>query len=72
MGGIAAGFLWTAQGAYFSRNAALYAEAAGVSKEEATMSFSGWFALPYLGFEVIFKLLQSYIGVSTGPVSAHW
>jgi len=72
MGGIAAGFLWTAQGAYFSRNAALYAEAAGISKEQATMSFAGWFALPYLGFEVLFKLLQSYIGVSTGPVSAHW
>merc|ERR1712224_535385 len=48
------------------------AEAKGMTKEEATISFAGWFALPYLGFEVICKLLQSYIGVSTGPISAHW
>eukprot|EP00658_Telonema_sp_P-2_P009584 TRINITY_DN13575_c0_g1_i5.p1 TRINITY_DN13575_c0_g1~~TRINITY_DN13575_c0_g1_i5.p1 ORF type:complete len:401 (-),score=102.85 TRINITY_DN13575_c0_g1_i5:460-1662(-) len=72
MGGIAAGFLWTAQGAYFSRNAALYAEAAGISKEQATLTFAGWFALPYLGFEVVFKLLQSYIGLDSGPLSAGW
>ena len=28
-GGIAAGFLWTAQGAYFARNAEMYAKAGG-------------------------------------------
>merc|ERR1712166_85377 len=72
MGGIAAGFLWTAQGAYFARNAELYAVAVGITKGEATLKFAGWFALPYLGCEVLFKLMQSYIGLSTGPASAHW
>eukprot|EP00656_Telonema_subtile_P046490 TRINITY_DN5296_c0_g1_i3.p1 TRINITY_DN5296_c0_g1~~TRINITY_DN5296_c0_g1_i3.p1 ORF type:complete len:512 (-),score=149.29 TRINITY_DN5296_c0_g1_i3:66-1601(-) len=72
LGGIAAGFLWTAQGAYFGRNAALYAEATGISKQDALLKFAGWFALPYLGFEVLMKLLQSYIGLDTGPASAHW
>jgi hypothetical protein len=61
-GGIAAGFLWTAQGAYFARNAELYAKAGGrifgsdVSEEvttaRATGLFSSIFAALYLSFEV--------------------
>jgi len=92
IGGIAAGFLWTAQFSYFSKNAALYAEVnrefllqdkpAEVGNDETSIknyingkagaTFAAWFAIPYLGFEVIFKLLQSYIGHPDGPVSAGW
>jgi MFS family permease len=35
-GGFGAGFLWSAQGAYFALNAEQYAAAAGVPKEQAT------------------------------------
>ena len=67
-GGIAAGSLWTAQGAYFARNAELFAEAsqreqrAGkllkvMTKEESTGLLSSIFAVLYLGFEVLMKLL---------------
>lgn len=74
-GGIAAGFLWTAQGAYFARNAELYAEAGGrifgsdvkeeVTTARATGLFSSIFAAFYLSFEVLMKLLSS---VLPGPV----
>jgi hypothetical protein len=69
-GGIAAGFLWTAQGAYFARNAELYAEAGGrifgsdakdVTTSLATGLFSSIFAALYLGFEVVMKLLSSLL-----------
>ena len=68
MGGVAAGFLWSAQGAYFARNAELYAEAGGTipcagpepaSKERATAFFSSVFAALYLGLEVVMRLLSS-------------
>lgn len=92
VGGVAAGFLWTAQFSYFSRNVALYAEAnrealledkpEDVGNEEedikryingkAGSTFAAWFAIPFLGFEVLFKLIQSYIGSDAGPVSAGW
>jgi len=91
LGGIAAGFLWTAQFSYFGANAALYAEAARDSLAEDRPSdciteeqikeyclkkcsgnFAAYFAIPYLGLEVVFKLLQSYIGNDSGPISAHW
>lgn len=69
-GGIAAGFLWTAQGAYFARNAELYAKAGGrifgsdtaeVTTARATGLFSSIFAALYLGFEVVMKLLSSIL-----------
>lgn len=69
-GGIAAGFLWTAQGAYFARNAELYAEAGGrifgsdtteVTTARATGLFSSIFAALYLSFEVVMKLLSSLL-----------
>merc|ERR1711988_135402 len=91
VGGVAAGFLWTAQYGYFLANAAAYAESrreflsrdlpADVTDEvkvtehirgRAQNIMAAWFAIPYLSFEVIFKLMQSYIGLDTGPVSAHW
>jgi len=92
IGGVAAGFLWTAQFSYFGKNAALYAQANreallqdkpdDVGNDEASIkayingkagdTFAAWFAIPYLGFEVLFKLLQSYIGSTTSAVNAGW
>mmetsp|Transcript_15908 Transcript_15908/g.60607 ORF Transcript_15908/g.60607 Transcript_15908/m.60607 type:complete len:460 (+) Transcript_15908:372-1751(+) len=60
-GGIAAGFLWTAQGGYFTTCATAYAYASGSSTEAATSRLSGIFAVIYLGFEVVLKLLSSLI-----------
>lgn len=60
-GGVAAGFLWTAQGGYFSRCAKAYAAAAQGSVEAATAKLSGIFATVYLGFEVVLKLLSSLV-----------
>lgn len=56
VGGIAAGFLWTAQGAYFARSAKLYAAAKGVTFEEATTSFAALFGALFLGLELLLKL----------------
>jgi len=91
LGGIAAGFLWTAQFAYFGRNAAMWAMAnrdklmqdkpAEVQtdgeidqyvKDKASGMFAAYFAVPYLGFEVVFKMMQTVIGTPSGPVSAGW
>lgn len=59
IGGIGAGVLWTAQGAYYSENARLYALAKGTSTEDATGLFSSIFAAFYLGFEVLLKVVGS-------------
>jgi hypothetical protein len=40
-GGFGAGFLWSAQGAYFTANAELYAAERGITTSEATAMFSG-------------------------------
>ena len=77
-GGIAAGFLWTAQGAYFARNAELYAEAGGriwgaaagaeeSTVERATGLFASIFAAFYLLWEVVMKLLSSILPKSYAP-----
>ena len=49
-----------------------YAEVSGIPKEEARVLFASRFAVPFLSLEVVCKLLQSYIGLDTGPASAHW
>jgi len=93
IGGIAAGFLWTAQFVYFGANVELYAEVAkdrllsesGRNSEDmsdvevkefcvkkVSANFAAYFAVPYLSLEVVFKLMQSFIGNDSGPVSAHW
>lgn len=59
LGGCAAGWLWTAQGAFFSRTAGWYAKAKGIPVTEASSKLSGIFAMCYVGFEVILKLLSS-------------
>ncbi len=35
-GGIAAGFIWTAQGAYFAQTSQLYAKLSGITQEESS------------------------------------
>lgn len=73
MGGVAAGFLWSAQGSYFARNAELFAEAGGTipfsgssepaTKERATAFFSSVFAGLYLGIEIVMRLLSSLTSI---------
>jgi len=55
-GGLAAGVLWTAQGGYFARSAALLADATGEPREAITGTLSGQFAAIYLIGEVGSKL----------------
>ena len=51
VGGIGAGLLWTAQGAYFKINAKLYSAASGKSEEVTNGLFASTFSLLYLGLE---------------------
>ena len=71
VGGVAAGFLWAAQGAYFSASAQLYAAAVAAdggsvapsasppatAVEGATSSLAAWFGAVFLACEVALKLL---------------
>lgn len=61
IGGFAAGWLWTAQGAYFSRSAEIYAKSMGIEKEKAVTLFAAIFSTIYVGFEVICKGLTSLL-----------
>ena len=57
VGGVAAGFLWSAQGAYFAASARLYAQTShGVTPEQATASFAARFAALFLGSELVLKV----------------
>jgi len=57
VGGVAAGFLWAAQGSYFAASAKLYAASSGVSNEQATAKFAAYFGVVFLGTELLLKLL---------------
>lgn len=61
VGGFGAGWLWTAQGGFFSRSAKLYANAKGVDEAQATSLFSGIFATFYVGMEVVCKFGSSLL-----------
>lgn len=61
LGGFGAGFLWSAQGAYFTVNAELYAQVAQIPASMATGQFSGTFAFWYLATEVATKILASIV-----------
>ena len=64
IGGMAGGFLWTAQGRYFSRNALLYSTATDTPLQEVNSNFAGIFATCYLGLECITKVLATLIFLS--------
>lgn len=55
VGGVAAGFLWAAQGSYFATSAKLYAEATNTPPEKATSTFAATFGMLFLGLEVVLK-----------------
>jgi MFS family permease len=58
-GGIGAGFLWVAQGSYFSEAAKRHAAAMAQDVSESTSYLAGIFAFIYLSSEVILRLLSS-------------
>jgi len=62
IGGTAAGFLWTAQGAFFAATSRRYAAATGKTMQEASGSLAGYFAAIYVGSEVLLRL-------AAGPIS---
>ena len=51
IGGIAGGVLWTSQGLYFTRHAALYAQSTAQEIDRITGDFSAIFAVILLGME---------------------
>eukprot|EP01064_Diplonema_japonicum_P030709 TRINITY_DN5292_c3_g1_i1.p1 TRINITY_DN5292_c3_g1~~TRINITY_DN5292_c3_g1_i1.p1 ORF type:complete len:509 (+),score=136.17 TRINITY_DN5292_c3_g1_i1:55-1581(+) len=60
-GGIAAGFLWTAQGGYFANAAKIHARYNGIAVQQANSYLGGIFATVYLALELVMKLLSSLI-----------
>jgi len=58
IGGIGAGFLWTAQGTFFSLASQDYAQKSQRPVEESTAKLAGIFAFLYLSEEVALKLLS--------------
>jgi len=76
IGGVAAGYLWTAQGKYFVANAKAYSQATGTESKRTTAYFSGIFAGLYLSCELILKLLGTVLerevlfGVYTATAAA--
>jgi hypothetical protein len=61
VGGVAAGYLWVAQGGYFSLCAKRYARFTGKSLEETNTYFSSRFAICYLLCEVFFHFAAAVI-----------
>jgi MFS family permease len=61
IGGVGAGFLWTAQGAYFGRAAEDHARLTQQALSESTASLAGIFAFLYLAEEVILRLLSTLL-----------
>jgi len=70
LGGFAAGWLWTAQGGYFTKVSKAYAEAAGIESDQATSYLSGIFATLYVGGEAAMKGL-SYVLTNEQIVGPH-
>ena len=61
LGGIAAGTLWTAEGAYFTKSAEAFAAATGRAPEDAAQQLRGTFAQTFLAGEVVLKLASSLL-----------
>lgn len=72
-GGLAAGILWTAQGAYMAISAVRISEADGETRENVNRDLSTQFAFYYLFFEVASKIVFTLVmltGASAGVVGA--
>jgi MFS family permease len=61
IGGIGAGFLWTAQGVYFSRAAEEHANQLGQAVTDSTAYLAGIFAFIYLAAEVGLRAMSSIL-----------
>jgi len=61
VGGVGAGFLWTAQGAYYAACAEEHARQLNQSVELSTSSLAGIFAFLYLTEEVLLRLLSTFL-----------
>jgi hypothetical protein len=61
--GLGAGGLWTAQASFFSSTAKQHARLTGCSIEQANAFYSSVFVFFYLGFEVIMRLISSFIPI---------
>jgi MFS family permease len=61
IGGVGAGFLWTAQGSYFACAAEEHAQLLGQPKTESTAMLAGIFAFIYLLAEVVLRSLSSVL-----------
>jgi MFS family permease len=87
LGGLSAGVLWTAQGAYFTLNARLLASTSSSSSStpslasgtasEMVVTFAGLFAGLYLGIETATKFVATAIFLlasasASSSFSAHW
>jgi hypothetical protein len=61
IGGVGAGFLWTAQGAYFGKAAEEHAHHLQQSVSTSTASLAGTFAFLYLAEEVLLRVLSTVL-----------
>lgn len=61
IGGFAAGWLWTAQGAFFARTSQYYAESKRIAPQAASSYLAATFATFYVGCEVILKFISSWL-----------
>ena len=66
VGGVAAGFLWAAQGAYFTTSAKLHAREAGVLPTEATSALAATFSAVFLSCELLLKMAPLALKAATG------
>ena len=70
LGGIGAGLLWPAQGAYFSTSAIKYAEHTDDNRGYAIILFASTFSGIYLGLETIFKTFATFVYLVLGENSS--
>ena len=66
LGGIGAGLLWPAQGAYFYLSSVKYAKLSKSDAKYSTALFAAIFATFYLGLETIFKIFSTIIYLFAG------
>ena len=65
-GGIGAGLLWPAQGAYFSLSALKYATSSKSDEKVSVALYAAIFATIYLGLETLFKIFATIIYLLNG------
>jgi len=61
IGGIGAGFLWTAQGTYFGQASQDYSTRTGIPVEESNAKLAGYHAFLYLSEELLMRMLSSVL-----------